>query len=415
VKTPIWIAMGAALLIAGSVLLVRHVGASKEKARAGQVKIHRYQCSMHPEIVTERPGDCPICNMRLQEVEEPASPSRVPAQAQVGSGERKILFYRHPMRPDVTSPKPSKDEMGMDFIPVYEDETKGDSQSIAGHATITVPTERQQLIGVTIEKVERRDLDLEIRTVGRVAFDPELYNAIAEYREAISAKERMKESPWPTARDESANLVKASALKLRLSGLSESQIRQIPQGGTESLNLLLPGKTVWVYGQVYEYEVDLLRRGQQVIVTTPAIPGRSFRGTVKAIDPVLSAMTRTVRIRAEIETPDERLRPETFVNIKIRLPLGKVIAVPDGAVLSTGEAQIVFVRKGAGEFEPRDVVLGREAEGFYEVIRGVSEGEEVVTSANFLIDSESRFKAAVNAFVKKNPSSTPSAPSHAGH
>jgi hypothetical protein len=386
----------------------------KGKPQVEQIKKHRYQCSMHPEIVTEQPGNCPICNMALQQVDDFAPPLQVPAQVEAGSKERKILFYRHPMRPDVTSPRPSKDEMGMDYVPVYEDEAAAGGSSIAGHATITVPTERQQLIGVTTQKVERRDLNLEIRSVGRVAFDPELYNAIAEYREAFAAKEGMKESPWAIAREESQNLIKASALKLRLLGLSDGQIRQITPGGKESLNRLLPGKTVWVYGQVYEYEVDLLRRGQEVIVTTPAIPGRSFHGTVRSIDPVLNAMTRTVRVRAEIETPDERLRPETFVNIKIRIPLGRVIAIPDGAVLSTGETQITFVKKGDGEFEPRDVVLGREAEGFYEVLRGVSEGEEVVTSANFLIDSESRFKSAVNAFVKRDRSSEPAKPSQIG-
>lgn len=400
-KKRIWIVAGAGVLLGGSIFMISHFRAPSSKVE--QVK-KRYQCSMHPGIVSDKPGNCPICNMALQEVDELRSSSQAPAQAQVGTGERTILFYRHPMRPDVTSPTPSKDEMGMDFIPVYEDEAKGGGPSIAGHATITVPTERQQLIGVTTEKVERRDLDIEIRTVGRVAFDPELYNAIAEYREAVGAKERIKESPWSTAREEADNLIKSSALKLRLMGLSDQQIRQITQDGGESLNLLLPGKTVWVYGQVYEYEVDILRRGQRVVVTTPAIPGRVFPGTLKAIDPVLSAMTRTVRVRAEIETPDKRLRPETFVNIRIKIPLGKVIAVPDGAILSTGEAQIVFVKIGEGEFEPRSVVLGREAADFYEVIEGVSEGEEVVTSANFLIDSESRFKSAVNAFVKKNPS-----------
>jgi len=257
---------------------------------------------------------------------------------------------------------------------------------------------------------------LEIRTVGRVAFDPELYNAMAEYREAVAAKERIKNSPWPTAREEAENLIKAAALKLRLLGLSDSQIRQIAGGASESLNLLLPGKTVWVYAQVYEYEVDLLRSGQEVVVTSPSIPGRTFRGSIRAIDPVLNAMTRTVKVRAEIKTPDERLRPETFVHIKIRIPLGNVVAVSDSSILSTGETQIVFVKKGEGEFEPRPVVLGREAVGYYEVMNGLSEGEEVVTSANFLIDSESRFKAALNAFLKKSPSATPPATSpHAGH
>jgi membrane fusion protein, copper/silver efflux system len=114
-------------------------------------------------------------------------------------------------------------------------------------------------------------------------------------------------------------------------------------------------------------------------------------------------MTRTVRARVLVETPDESLRPETFVHVKLEVPLGKKLSVPFDAVLDTGEHQIVFAVKGAGTFEPRSAKLGRQADGFYEVLSGLEEGEEVVTSANFLIDSESRFRSAVAAFKKTPP------------
>lgn len=398
-----FLVLGIVVALGGGILLARSFFAktSDSQATAQKKKTLRYQCSMHPGIVSDTPGDCPICQMTLQPVEEIPAPNPQSAQAQVQPKERKILFYRHPMRPDVTSKIPSKDEMGMDFIPVYEDEITGGSPGIQGHAPVRISTERQQRIGVTTETVERRDLRREIRTVGRVAFDPELYNAMAEYREAISAKERIKNSPWPTAKEGADALIRSSALKLRLMGLSDQQIEQIGKNQSDSLNLLLPGKKVWVYAQVYEYEIDLLRIGQEIVVTTSSMPGRVFHGTIRSIDPVLNPTTRTARVRAEIRTPQERLRPESFVNIKIQIPLGKGLAVSDNSILDTGETQIVFVKKGEGEFEPRSVEIGREAQGYVEILKGLQEGEEVVTSANFLIDSESRFKSALDAFVKK--------------
>jgi multidrug efflux pump subunit AcrA (membrane-fusion protein) len=169
------------------------------------------------------------------------------------------------------------------------------------------------------------------------------------------------------------------------------------------VNLLLPGKSVWVYGQVYEYEVQLVRPGQEMVVTVPSLPGRTFRARVVAVDPILNAMTRTARVRALVATPDASLRPETFVHVALHVPLGERVAVPESAVLDTGEHQIVFVLAGGGRFEPRAVALGREAQGYWEVLGGVEPGERVVTSANFLIDSESRFRAALAAFGAPAP------------
>jgi Cu(I)/Ag(I) efflux system membrane fusion protein len=138
-----------------------------------------------------------------------------------------------------------------------------------------------------------------------------------------------------------------------------------------------------------------------MVVTVPSLPGRTFRAAVVAVDPIVNATTRTARVRARVATPDAVLRPETFVNVALQVPLGEKVAVPEGAVLDTGGQRIVFVVQGEGRFAPRAVELGREAQGYYEVLDGVAPGERVVTSANFLIDSESRFRSAVAAFSTK--------------
>jgi Cu(I)/Ag(I) efflux system membrane fusion protein len=333
----------AAAFFAGRKFASRPSGPATAETPAAGAKKQLYQCSMHPQIISDKPGTCPICGMNLEPVEEApaAQPSAEPGE-------------------------------------------------VAGHAGFTLSTERQQLIGVTRGKVETRDLKLVIRTVGRVAYDPELYRAIVEYRDVLN-------------RPGMETVVSSAALRLRQLGLSEEMIKELADPGHDPQRLLLPGKEVWVYAQIYEYEVDLVRSGQAVEITTPSLPGRAYTAKVVAVDPILNAATRTVRARILVETPDESLRPEMFVHVKLEIPLGKKLAVPFDAVLDTGENQLVFVVKGAGTFEPRSVKLGRQADSYYEVISGLEAGEEVVTSANFLIDSESRFRSAVAAFKKAPP------------
>lgn len=369
-------------------------GAAAPTAHAPQ-----YQCSMHPQVVSDHPGTCPICQMPLTLVDDGVH-SVTPA----ARGSRTPLFYRNPMRADVTSPVPAKDEMGMDYIPVYEDdaaEAPASASDVGGHAAFTLPRERQQLIGVRRGRVERRPLSRDIRAVGTVAYDPALYQAISDYRQALAGRARLPEEALPEAREGSDTIARAAALRLRQLGLSEAQVRDVGRGGGNPQALLLPGATAWIYGQVYEYEVDSVRPGQQVTVTVPSQADRTYRGTVAAIDPILDATTRTARVRVQVNNTDSGLRPESFVTIVIHVPTAVVTAVPSDAILDTGREQFVFVVEDGTRFTPRAVRVGREAGGWSEIVAGVEPGTEVVTSANFLIDSESRFRAAVAAFQRE--------------
>jgi len=303
-----------------------------------------YQCPMHPQIVTHEPGLCPICQMKLQRVDEGA---------------------------EAPTARPS---------------------DVPGHASFTLSSARQQLIGVTTGRVERRDLIRTIRAAGTVAYDPDLYQALLEYREAVSATGK---DPQPGANA----IVRGAALRLRQRGLSPEQISAVLRAGGDQTNLLLPGKTAWVYAHVFEYEIGLVRPGQAVEVTAPSRPGQIYAGQVIAIDPILDPTTRSARIRVLVASPDEGLNPEAFVDARLQVPLGRVLAIPDDAVLDTGEHRIAFVVRDGGRFEPRSVTLGRAADGWHEVLAGLDEGDAIVTSANFLIDSESRFRAALAQFA----------------
>ena len=339
-----------------------HEGHEKSAAPSASLKGH-YHCPMHPAYTSDKPGDCPICGMSLVLIESDQAHEEA-----------------------VRLTRPAGEQAGVA------------SSSVTGQAPVTVAASRQQLIGVRLDLVAKRELQWIIRSSGRVAYDPELYSAIAEHREAISAQRKIKDSPWPDVHERSEALVRASTLRLRQMGLSEAQINEIPKKLEQPTNLLLgqAGGTVWIYAQIYEYESGLVRPGQKVEVTAAAFPGQTFQGKVKAVDPILNAETRSLRVRAEVPNPEGLLKPEMYVDAAIHVDLGRRLAVPAEAVIDTGTRQIVFVEKGPGLFEPRELRLGQKAGGFRAVVSGVQEGEKVVVSGNFLIDSESKLKAATS-------------------
>jgi Cu(I)/Ag(I) efflux system membrane fusion protein len=324
----------------------------------------------------------------------PRMAGRGSGAAPVGTaGKGRILYYRNPMRPEITSPVPAKDDMNMEYIPVYEGDEGGESP-VTGHAVVKLPKWRQQLIGVATMTAIRRPLQISIRTVGRIARDPELYTAITEYKEALTSRAKVKDSSWPDVHERAEALVNASKMKLRLMGLGDRQVEALASEAAPT-NLLLgqAGGTAWVYAEVYENDAALVSAGQAVVVTVPALPGTLIHGTIKAVDPTLDPTTRTLRVRAEISNPKGLLKPEMFVDVSILIPLGEQLAVPSEAVFDTGERKLVFVEIADGEFDPREVAVGPLADGYYQILSGLKAGEKIVTSANFLLDSESKLRA----------------------
>ena len=364
----------AVALLGGGITAYRHF-------HGAHAQVEIYYCPMHPDYTANKPGDCPICGMHLVKREKTA-----PA-------ERKVKFYRSPMNPAVTSATPMKDEMGMDYVPVYEDAAGG--TSVAGRGTVSLTPEKQQMIGLKTEKAAYRALLKTVRASGKVAYDPDLYRAIAEYRESLSAYEKMKSSSWQEAIDRAKAVVDSSKLKLRQMGIGAEQLDSIEKTPASYDNLLLAEDKVWVYAQVYEYESASVKPGQKAVITSSAYPGRQFSGTVRSMDPIFSEETRTLRARIETENPGRELRSEMYVEAVIKADLGTMLTVPVSAILNTGEKEIAFVMKDEGVFEPREVKTGRRNDDYAEIVSGLRAGEKVVTSANFMIDSESRMKAAL--------------------
>jgi membrane fusion protein, copper/silver efflux system len=305
---------------------------------------------------------------------------------------RKILFYRNPMNPEITSPVFKKDEMGMDYVPVYESE--------AGPAKegVHISPEKQQLVGIKTTEIKKQDLTREIRTIGKIAYDPDLYVAQVEFLQALKMEEASGADSAAEAKKEAAALTDAAKQKLRLMGMDKSQIQELARERKPQSNLYLAEgqKTIWAYLSVYEYDMGLIKTGLPVEITATAFPGETFTGKISAVSPVLDPTTRSVQARTEIGNPGGKLKPGMFVNALVKITLGKKLAVPEEAVVNTGERSVVFLAAPDGYFQSRDVKLGNKAEGYYEVLSGLKEGDVVVSSGNFFVDSESRLKSAVN-------------------
>ncbi len=403
-KKIIWILIAA--LLAGGVWFVfmkPREGTEETGGKAGA----KYFCPMHPHYTSDKPGDCPICNMRLVPIEKGEGRRAEGGERRAEGRKKKILFYRHPMRADVSSPVPAKDEMGMDYIPVYEEETAQDIKSgilaKEGYAPVVISSRKQQLIGMRTGPVERKDVSKVIRTVGKIAYDPELYQAQSEYIQSLKALRNLPAATPPGQKEWAEKLVDSARTKLTLMGLNSGMIDAMAQEEAPDKSLLyaVPGAHAWVYANIFEYEIPLVKVGDLLEIETTAMPGAALSGEIRSIDTLVDPMTRSVRVRAAVENKEGFLKPDMFVNASLKADLGNVLVVPEEAVLSTGTSHIVFVDQGEGLFEPRRILPGQRAEGVYEVKEGLKEGERVVTNGNFLVDSESRLKAALTSMSEE--------------
>jgi len=352
-----------------------------------------YYCPMHPTYTADKPGTCPICSMALVK--------RDVTSVKVQPAERKkVLYWTDPMIPGYKSDKPGKSPMGMELTPVYEEGTSSTSGATAptGYAAVMVTPQQQQLIGVKVTPVQKRPVTKTIRTVGKIAYDPELYQAQAEYLQALQTVKSAPTGGTPEIMARTQQVVEAARLRLRLLGLTEPAIEALAtaEGPDQRLLLADPQGRVWVYAPIYEFELPLVKVGQMMRVEAQALSGRTLEGRIDSIDPVVDATTRAARVRAVVTDPAQALKPGMFVNASIAIDLGERLLVPETAVMATGTRTLLFVDRGEGRFEPREVTLGVKADGAVEVTAGVAEGERVVTSGNFLIDSESRLKGALD-------------------
>lgn len=258
-----------------------------------------------------------------------------------------------------------------------------------GKGEVVVPAEKQQLIGVKSEIARVRALNKMIRTVGIVAYDPELYAAQNEYSQARSAKEQAEDTEYSQDADQ---LAEATRLKLKRLGLSGEQIDAL-KGGEDSLLIGSTDGMVWIYGKIYESEIPLVRQGQTVHVTSKNLPGKMFMGKIISLDAIIDELTRSLRIRTLVKNENGLLKPNMYVDLVVESPLGMRLSIPEDAVLDTGESRIVFVDKGRGVFEKREVTAGQRVDGLVEILGGLKAGEKVVSSGTFLIDSESKLKS----------------------
>jgi len=446
-----------AIIFIGAIFVFAGCGRSAGNKSVSQGKV-TYACPMHPTYTSDKPGDCPICGMKLVKVENTASdkasnqesisvlskektleeiciehkctmkdcPMMIKAHikpgerlvcpvcgevisttsgkvveiskgtaATEGAKEQKILYYRNPMNPQATSPVPMKDSMGMDYIPIYEE---GASTAAGAGPTVMISPERQQMIGVKTEAVQIRDLTKTVRVSGKVAYDPELVVTQEEFVGALNTQDNVKDSPLQDVIDRAKSLTEAARNKLKLLGMNEDQISVLEKTRKAETNLYLPGKgeNVWAYINVYEYEIGFIKVGDSVDIEAVAYPGEKFAGSVVSISPVLDPATRTNQVRVEVPNTDDKLKPEMFVNAIIKESLGSKLAVPETAVLDTGIRKIVYLLQANDVLESREVTIGQKAENHYEVISGLKVGDVVVVSGNFLVDSESKLKAVSN-------------------
>ncbi len=359
-----------------------------------------YYCPMHPNYTSNKPGNCPICNMKLVKRETAPEPGENLATAgKTKNTQKKILYWTDPMIPGYKASGPGKSPMGMDLIPVYEQAKIEDGEAVEGHVAISLDAPKQHLIGIKIQKVGIRNLTKTIRAFGTVAHDRELYQTEAEYLQAIVAFKRAVSSNIPEVVEQAKEVVAAVHMRLVHMGLNDGLIEELAQKNELDHSLLLDETgPVWVYAYIYQYEIPYIDVGTPVKVEVPSFTQETFEGVVRAVDPMVDENTRTIRVRILVKDAKGVLKPDMYVNAQMDVDLGKVLAVPQEAVFHTGTQDIVFVDKGNGIFQPRKVTLGTEAKGFFEIKSGLKEGETVVTSGNFLIDSESRLKAAMEEF-----------------
>jgi Cu(I)/Ag(I) efflux system membrane fusion protein len=443
------------MLLITLVVLVFGAASCGKKGESGKPSnVDYYTCTMHPSVKSQDPkGKCPICSMDLVPVMKKRG-----GEATAGTS------------PQMQETKAGGEKQGgqmqrMGGMPGMK--PGGQMQAGQTHEFV-VPVERQQQIGVTYARVERKPLRHTIRSVGLVVpdkgrnwqfvsrvdgyvqkldvkspgeivekdapllsiYSPDLLTSEREFVELLRMRDQAKSKD---ARETPERLIQSARRRLQLWNVTEAQIAELEKtrNPQENLTLLSPfrgvvqsvpveqGKgvgignmlvevadlsVVWVWAEFYENELPMLKVGQKIDITAKSYPGEKFEGTISLINPFLEEAKRTAKVRIDIPNPDFKLRPAMYVNAELAMDMGEGLTIPASTVMPTGTRNVVFINKGEGKLEPRIVQLGSKYGEAYEVQNGLREGEQVVASANFLIDAESKVQQALNEF---EPSPSP--------
>jgi multidrug efflux pump subunit AcrA (membrane-fusion protein) len=425
-----------------------------------------YTCGMHPNVVQHGPGTCPICGMDLTAVGGGTQASGgATSPAAPGSGAaphmRKIKYWVAPMDPTFISTEPGKSPMGMDLVPVYEDDAAtSDSKSI------TIDPVVVQNMGVRVERATRQALFRHIRTIGEVEVGEDEVSVVNlrfsgwvekihvdKTGEPVEKGQNLFEIYSPelvSAQDEyllalrrqgpKSQLARSARRRLELWNLDSADIDAIAQSGTvrrvipiraprtgfilnksivegahvrEGMDLYRIGdlSRIWVTAEVYEYDAPWVESGQPAQMELTHEPGKVIEGEVAYVYPTLDKSSRTLSVRLEFANPDYRLKPGMFATVYIQFRRkNDVVAIPTESIIHSGIRQLVFVSSGDGRFDPREVTTGLVGDRHMtEVLSGVSEGELVVVSGQFLIDSESQLQEAIQKMLTPRAALSPPA------
>lgn len=415
-----------------------------------------YYCPMHPQYRSDKPGDCPVCHMALvkldsaqpttdaapserrilywQDPMHPEYKSDKPGKApDCGMDLVPVYADEAPSAgsfpPGTVQISPQKQQLI--GITTGEVATVPLAQTIRTVGKVTYDETKISRIHPKIEGwIEKVFVDYTGRLVRKgeplvSLYSPELVATQQEYLLALRARAYLGASSFREIAENSLSLHEASKKRLLLWDIPEEEIREIERRGEplKALTIYAPNEgyvlnrnvyerqrvtpetelytiadlsTVWVLADIYEYEAPVVRLGQTALLALPYYPGKTFKGKVSYIYPQVDNVTRTVKIRLEFPNPGLLLKPDMYVNVELHVDYGRRVAVPEEAVLDSGEKQIVFVAHEGGYFEPRQVRLGQKVGNFFIVLDGLKPGERIVTSGNFLIDSESQLRSALS-------------------